>query len=72
MIDLFRRRTGEVLHPDESSAGAEMIAIPDLQTALLDLLHGAPRASLWSPKTVPTYAKASVGHPPMSEIRRSL
>ena len=34
--------------------------------------HGAPRASPWSPKTVPTYAKASVGHPPVSEIRRSL
>jgi hypothetical protein len=25
----------------------------------------------WSPKTIPTYAKASVGHPPVSEIRRS-
>jgi hypothetical protein len=26
----------------------------------------------WPPKTIPTYAKASVGHPPMSEIRRSV
>jgi len=26
----------------------------------------------WSPKTIPTYAKASVGHPPVSEIRRSM
>jgi len=34
--------------------------------------NGAPRASPWSPKTIPTYAKASVGHPPMSEIRRSM
>ncbi len=32
--------------------------------------NGAPRASQWSPKTIPTYAKASVGHPPVSEIRR--
>ena len=43
---------------------------------------GAPRASPWSPKTGPTYAngaevircgstRASVGHPPSSEIRRS-
>ena len=35
-------------------------------------LDGAPRASPRSPKTIPTYAKASVGHPPMSEIRRSM
>jgi hypothetical protein len=46
--------------------------------------HGAPRASpclhtevrfgtqAWSPKTIPTYAKASVGHPPVSEIRQSM
>jgi hypothetical protein len=44
---------------------------------------GAPRASPWSPKTGPTYAngaevircgstRASVGHPPSSEIRRSM
>jgi len=32
----------------------------------------APRASPWSPKTIPTFAKASVGHPPVSEIRRSV
>ncbi len=34
--------------------------------------YGAPRASPWFPKTIPTYAKASVGHPPASEIRRSM
>ena len=34
--------------------------------------YGAPRASPWSPKTIPTYARASVGHPPVSEIRRSM
>jgi hypothetical protein len=47
--------------------------------------HGAPRASLWSPKTIPTFANlpspavagfakagASVGHPPVSKIRRSM
>jgi cell wall-associated NlpC family hydrolase len=34
--------------------------------------HGAPRASPWSPKTIPTNAKASVDHPPISEIRRSM
>jgi hypothetical protein len=34
--------------------------------------NGAPRASPWSPKAIPTYAKASVGHPPVSEIRRSM
>jgi len=33
---------------------------------------GAPRASPWPPKTIPTYAKASVGHPQVSEIRRSI
>jgi len=44
--------------------------------------NGAPRASPWSPKTIPTYANlpaeqvlwqagASVGHPLVSEIRRS-
>jgi hypothetical protein len=44
---------------------------------------GAPRASPWSPKTIPTSANlpspagfakagASVGHPPVSEIRRSM
>jgi hypothetical protein len=33
--------------------------------------HGAPRASPWSPTNIPTYAKASVGHPPVGEIRRS-
>ncbi len=26
----------------------------------------------WFPKTVPTYAEATVGHPPISEIRRSM
>jgi len=26
----------------------------------------------WSPKTIPTYAKASAGYPPVSEIRRSI
>jgi len=36
------------------------------------LSNGAPRASPWSPKTIPTYAKASVGHPPVSETRRSM
>ena len=36
------------------------------------LSDGALRASPWSPKTIPTYAKASVGHPPVSEIRRSM
>ncbi len=30
--------------------------------------HGQARGT---PKTIPTYAKASVGHPPASEIRRS-
>ena len=34
--------------------------------------YGAPRASPWSPITLPTYAKASVGHPPVCEIRRSM
>jgi hypothetical protein len=34
--------------------------------------HEAPRASPWFPKTIPTCAKASVGHPPISEIRRSM
>jgi len=34
--------------------------------------NGAPRASPWSSKIMPTYAKASVGHPPVSEIRRSM
>ena len=34
--------------------------------------NGAPRASPWSPKAIPTYAKASVGHPPVSEIRRNM
>ena len=40
---------------------------------LLSTSHnGAPRAGPWSLKTILTYAKASVGHPPVSEIRRSM
>jgi hypothetical protein len=37
-------------------------------------LHGqAPTyPQAWSPKNIPTYAKASVGHPPPREIRRSI
>ena len=31
--------------------------------------HGQARGPQ---KTIPTYAKASVGHPPVSEIRRSM
>ena len=31
--------------------------------------HGQARGP---PKTIPTYAKASVGHPPVSEIRRRM
>jgi hypothetical protein len=34
--------------------------------------YGAPRANPRSPKTIPIYAKASVGHPLISEIRRSI
>jgi hypothetical protein len=34
--------------------------------------YGAPRANPRSPKTIPIYAKASVGHPLISEIRRSM
>jgi len=33
---------------------------------------GTPRASPRSSKTIPNYAKASVGHPPVSEIGRSM
>jgi len=45
---------------------------PEDKQDITSSLHGAPRASLWSPKTIPTYAKASVGHPPVSKIRRSM
>jgi len=36
------------------------------------IINGTQRASPWSPKAIPTYAKASVGHPPVSEIRQSM
>jgi hypothetical protein len=52
-------------------------SISDIVLGLLKAIkngisYGAPRASPWSSKTILTYAKASVGHPPVSEIRRSM
>jgi len=49
-------------------------AIQDLKASWkwYRIAFGALQVSPWFPKTIPTYAKASVGHPPVSEIRRSM
>jgi hypothetical protein len=61
----------DLRHIPDGEGGSNMIASVIL-AGIESQNNGAPWASPWSPKTIPTCAKAPVGHPPISETRRSM